>query len=564
MRPARSAVPELVDPATVSPSAPWRAMKQAGLVLLCVAWVGLGLLGREPWKTEDAITFAVAWEMVQRHDWLVPQVAHELAFSEPPLVPWLAAGSLTLLHPPLAAPDAGRMAVGLLLALLLVFTGLAGRELNGRAMRWVPVLVVVGSVGLFDRGHHLSGELGLAVAVIAAVYGVALALRRPASGGVVLGLAFAAAFLAGGWLGPLWTLIPALLLPVIDATWRSRCYAAALALAVAIALPLSAAWPLALHARSPALFEAWSQAEPLASFFAVGGGSGTASPLWVARNLVWFAWPAVALIGWALWIRGRGFNGGLRPPGVVVPAAFAGTILLLLLVLPEPRLMQMIPLLAPMALLGSLEVDSLKRGQSAALDWFGILTFGLAAMALWGFWIDAYFNGLPARVAILLNDTETGYGLAFNLRAMLAALFLTAAWILLVRPARRSSRRAVLNWAMGMTLVWGLVSTLWLPYVDVRRTYQGVGESLGVHRPADGCIAQRDVSLAQRALFYYFAGVVTVPESSPQAARCSMLLVQYGRVPDGVPQLPGHAIAWEGTRRGDRSERFVLYRKNPT
>ena len=23
-----------------------------------------------------------------------------------------------------------------------------------------------------------------------------------------------------------------------------------------------------------------------------------------------------------------------------------------------------------------------------------------------------------------------------------------------------------------MTLVWGLVSTLWLPYVDVRRTYQ--------------------------------------------------------------------------------------------
>ena len=37
------------------------------------------------------------------------------------------------------------MAVGLLLTLLLVFTGLAGRELNGRTMRWVPVLVLVGA-----------------------------------------------------------------------------------------------------------------------------------------------------------------------------------------------------------------------------------------------------------------------------------------------------------------------------------------------------------------------------------------------------------------------------------
>ena len=36
-----------------------------------------------------------------------------------------------------------------------------------------------------------------------------------------------------------------------------------------------------------------------------------------------------------------------------------------------------LPMLLPLALLGAAEVDTLKRGYSGALDWFGILTFGL-------------------------------------------------------------------------------------------------------------------------------------------------------------------------------------------
>ena len=549
------------DPARLSPAAPWRTVKQAGLVLLCLAWVALGLVGRDPWKTEDAITFAVGWEMLQRQDWLVPHVAQEVAFSEPPLVPWLSAATLALFAPPLDAADAGRLAVGVLLIALLAFTALAGRELNGRTMRWVPVLLVVGSVGLFDRAHQLSADLGLTVAVVVALYAVALALRRPRAGGIALGAATAASFLAAGWLGPLWTLVPALLLPWFGSAWRSRAYAVTLAIAMAVALPLAGWWPAAVAMRDPALFDAWRAAEGVADYFPFLPGSGAPAPGWVLKNLLWFAWPSVPLIAWAAWIRARGFNGGFATPGVVVPAVFAGWMLLMLLAMPDQRLMQLLPLCAPLALLASLEVDTLKRGNSAALDWFGILTFGLVAIALWAFWIDAYVNGMSARVAILLRDSETGYGTSFRLRAVVAALFLTALWIALVRPARRSNRRTVLNWAAGMTLVWGLSATIWLPYVDARRTYQAVGETLGVYRPYDDCIVRRDVGLAQRALFYHFVGLVTVAESAPEAARCQTLLVQYGRLPEGTPALPGHTIVWEGSRRGDASERYVLYRK---
>jgi 4-amino-4-deoxy-L-arabinose transferase-like glycosyltransferase len=561
LRVSRPTVPEPVDPGTVSPSAPYRAYKQLGLFLLCSAWILLGLVGRDPWKTEDAITFAAAWEMLQRNDWLIPYLAQERTLQQAPLMAWLSATGVALFSPWLNAPDAGRLAVGLLLAMLLAFTGAAGRELNGRAMRWMPVLILVGSVGLFDRSHQLSPELGLAVAVAIAIYGIALALRKPVAGGGVLGLGIGLSFLAAGWIGPVWTLLPALLLPASGAAWRTRAHAVTLAIAILVAVPLVAAWPWALHARSPAIFAEWWSVSSPAGLAPWLFTNGSPNPSWLAKNLVWIAWPAVPLIIWMLWIRGRGFNGGLNDPGVIIPGLYSIVMLVMLALMPDPRPMQMLPVLAPLALVASLEIDSWKREHSAALDWFGILTFGLTAILLWAFWIDAYVNGMSPRVAILLRDTETGYGTSFRLREVLAAVFLTALWIVLVRPARRSNRRAILNWATGMTLIWGLIATIWLPYLDARRTYRAVAESIGIYRPDNACITRRNVGEAQRAAFYYFAGVVTVPETAPEAADCPAMLVQYGRLSEGIPPLPGYRVQWQGSRRGDETERFVLYRR---
>ena len=77
---------------------------------------------------------------------------------------------------------------------------------------------------------------------------------------------------------------------------------------------------------------------------------------------------------------------------------------------------------------------------------------------------------------------------------------MTVLWIAMVRPARRTNRRAVLNWAIGMTLLWALVSTIWLPYIDSRRSYRVVAESIRSQLPAQGCVASRNLGDAQRAL----------------------------------------------------------------
>jgi len=562
MRAPRPYTSEPVDPTEVSPSGRFRAVKQAGLALLAAAWVALGLVGHDPWKVEDARMFGLAWDVAQRADFVVPRLAGEDYLAQPPLLPDLGAILIRVLSPLLEPFDAARLVAGILLAAILLFTALASRELAGRAFRWLPVLILIGSVGMWDRAHALSPELGLAAGVTVALYGFALALRRPYAGAVAIGLGAAVAFASRGLLGPAWIVIIGALLPACGGPWRTRAYAATAAVALVVAALLISIWPLALLARDPDLLRAWLDGETLSHYIALPGMEG-AAPTYFARNLLWFAWPALPLVGWMLYTRGRGFNGGLRQPAVQLPGIAALVMFVSLVLYPDPRAIQALPLLPALALLAALEVDSLTRGFSAALDWFGILTFGLLDIVVWGIWIDARLYGMSPVVAGLFRDTEIGYQPSFHLGAVVAAVFLTALWVVLVRPARRSNRRTLLNWAAGVTLVWCLYSTIWLPYLDSRRSYRHVVESSAVHLPDRGCVASRNLGESQRALWYYFTGLLTIREETVPQHDCQDLLVQYARQEGAPPEIPGWFVTWDGRRRGDDTERYVIYRRKP-
>jgi 4-amino-4-deoxy-L-arabinose transferase-like glycosyltransferase len=547
--------------AELSPSGPYRALKQAGLVLLCTAWIVLGLVGHDPWKPDDATSFGITYDMLRQGDWIVPRVAGTPAPERPPLVYAFSAATARALENVLPLHDGARVALGLCLALTLWLLALAGRELYGRSFRWLPVLLFIGCAGLWDRGHQISPDVGVLAADALAVYALALALRRPVGAGALLGLAAGAAFLCRGPLGPALIGLTAALLPLF-APWRTRRYVWTLGVAILVAAPLLAAWPLALYSRGPATFAQWQDAASLARFFGVAAGSPPVEPLYYLKNLPWFAWPALPLALWTLWLRGRGYNGTLAAAGIALPATMLAVMLVVLSAAAEPRANLALPMLVPIVLLGSAETDTLKRGLSGALDWFGILTFGLLAVLVWGLWLESLWHGLPGPVAHLFRDTQPGFRPPWQWLPVLVSAFLTLLWIALVRPARRSNRRAVLNWAAGMTLVWGLFATIWLPYVDSRRSYRPVAESLALHLPVDTCLAGRNLGEPQRALLEYFTGVITIRDDLPAANRCLALLVQLGHDdPEEAPDSAWEKI-WEGRRRGDDTERFVLFRRS--
>lgn len=552
------------DASELSPSGPYRAVKQAGLVFLCAAWIVLGLFGHDPWKPEDATTFGVTFEMLAHGDVVVPKVAGVPIPERAPLFHALAAATAATLSGVVPLHDGARVANALCLAATLWLLALAGRELYGRAFRWLPVLIFIGCVGLWDRAHYLSPDVGLLAAYALALYALALAPRRHVLGGTLLGIAAGIAFLCRGALAPSLMALTAILLPLF-AAWQRRNYVATLAVAIAVAAPLIVAWPLLLYWRDADVFAQWQRAHSIYRFFGQTNDAPPVDVFWYVKNLPWFAWPALPLALWTLWIRRRGHHGGLADAGIALPLTITLALLVVLsTAAAEPRAVLALPLLLPLSLLGAAEVDTLRRGFSGVLDWFGILTFGLVALLVWALWLESLRSGMPDPVARIFHDTLPGFQPPVHWLPLAVAIFLSLLWIALVRPARRSNRRAVLNWAAGMTLVWGLYMTIWLPYLDSRRSYRPVAESLAAHLPPGGCVASHNLGDPQRALFAYFIGLTTVRDEVEPGHKCKSLLMQVGRDDSDLPPDSAWQKVWEGRRRGDDTERYLLFRRAPS
>jgi len=121
-----------------------------------------------------------------------------------------------------------------------------------------------------------------------------------------------------------------------------------------------------------------------------------------------------------------------------------------------------------------------------------------------------------------------------------------------------------LHWAAGVILFWGLVTTLWLPWIDYGKSYRMLSRSLAAALPAQrGRICGRNLGDAQRASFHYFDNIVTVRQGRRELSECKLLLVlTSGR--DAAEFSAGAAWnkIWEGRRPGDRNELFRLYRRD--
>jgi hypothetical protein len=272
--------------------------------------------------------------------------------------------------------------------------------------------------------------------------------------------------------------------------------------------------------------------------------------------LTWYGWPVAPLALWTAWDAWRGRLGEVE---VRMPALAAATGLVCLGLGTAPREASTLPLLLPLALLATAGVDHLRRGAASFLDWFGSMTFGLFCAVLWLSWI-AQLTGHPERVVAALDRQLPNYNAHFHAGPFLFSALVTLLWLTAIAKSRQNARRAVANWAVGMTTFWLLLMTLWLPFIDASRSYRVPFTQLaGALPPTHGCIASEGLGEPQRALLEYFTGVHTERRELGRGSECAYLLVQ-ARPDAGTPlALPG-VLVWEGSRPGDRDEWYRLIR----
>ena len=127
-------------------------------------------------------------------------------------------------------------------------------------------------------------------------------------------------------------------------------------------------------------------------------------------------------------------------------------------------------LLPPLALLGAAQLDGLRRGAAAFINWFGIMAFGLIAVFLWlGFFAMNY--GWPAKLAERAAYFSPYYTPDIDPIPMAVALLFTPLWLWAITRKNIRGRQAVTNWAAGVTLAWALLMTLFLPWLDAAKSH---------------------------------------------------------------------------------------------
>lgn len=546
----------------LSGSLPMRLVKHGSLATFCLVWAALGLFGHDPWKPDEAYTFGLAYDIAQSGQWVVPMLGGEPFLEKPPLFVITAAFFAQLTRDFLPLHDGARIASLFYVALTLFFTGRAGRELNGKGFAWLPALLLVGAIGMAENAHRLLVDNALLAGIAMGFYGMALAPRRPYWAGFWLGTGAGIAFMAKGLLGPGLLAVTALVLPLLP-HWRQWSYLRTVVVALLASLPWLVTWPLLLYQRDPNLLDEWLLTQNLGRFFGSVRLGPESDHTFYLKNIAWIAWPAFPLALWTIWTAVRGYLGGFNRPGIQLPLLFFGITFIVLTLAADARMVYALPMLVPLCVLASGSIDVLPRGASSALDWFGILTFGLVAVLAWVAWASFFTHWPPQLYEYLVRFRPAATTLPFQWGAFALALFFTLVWFAIIRPARQSPRRSVLNWAVGMALVWGLYSTILLSVEDSGRSYRGMIAELQKALPNRyDCIASRGLGEPQRALLDYFIGVRTIRVEVKPDASCALFLDQTSRS-DEAPGAPdgNWRLVWEGNRPGDYSELFRLYQR---
>lgn len=524
---------------------------RTGLLALCLAWILPGLIGHVPWKGPDGDAFAALLWAQQSRDWLIPTVAGSIDLSDGPFYTWLAGIFSFVFSPVLPMHDAARLASGFSIGLATWLLGMTARRLYGEDAGWAAALMLLGSLGLLLPGHSMDSHVVQLAGMSALLFGLADMPTSPRRGGSAAGLGLAAMGLSTGWLEPI-ALIPLIvILPATITQYRTaEARRGGVYLLVCSLLPLGL-WLGVLYQQEGHLLEGWWEQTSQRLVF-LSAQHGAYRPGYIARNLLWFAWPAWPMAMWAVY-RARK---NLSTRSTLMPILVLALPFIALSLTVHPDEVSMMPLLPPIALLGAAGLLTLRRGAAHALLWFGAMVFSFFALVFWAYF-SAWQFGSPAALARKLAKLGVTRPQEIHYWSIVFAALITLAWFALTPRIKRSAIRPMLVWVLGMSFIWLLLTTLLLNVFDRRLGYEAMAAQVRNAVGPSLCIETRGVPPTQRALLGYHTGI----DFTPLKNNCNWLMIYHKRKKE-TPPAGGWVRKWDGARQGDRNEHFWLYQKS--
>ncbi|MBP6116682.1 MAG: hypothetical protein KBC57_06770 [Neisseriaceae bacterium] len=536
------------------------------LLLLCFVWLWPGIFSHDLWKPHEPYIYEAVKDMIATGSVVAPNVHGFWYLETPPLYLWVGALFQQIFSPWLVnAYDATRLATPFFMVLALTFAGMAGRALLGRRHGRSVVLILIGCAGMMMTGHAMDSMAATFMGYAMGFYAFSTVQTRPALSGFLLGLSWVIVFLSSNLLSVFLMLMVALFL-LFYARWRTKRYAISLSFAVLVALPLGFLWPNALAKTNPDAFAFWWQQYALGQLNHLSFKQFFSNLGYYLTVMSWSAFPAWPLALWTIYRRQYVSAFMLK---------FCGfwflTILFILSLSNHQATENALPLLLPLAVLGGAQLDNLRRGPAAFLNWFGAMTFGALAIFIWLGFLAMNF-GWPEKLAERALYFSPYYEPKLYAFAIVFSLMMTPVWLWAVTRRHLRGRQAVTNWAAGMTLVWLLMLSLFLPWLDKIKSYRPVvdqmvssldARTVAAIETAEVCIQAQSRQLVLLTAWREYSDL-PINTFEYQLNDCDYWLNTAKREPFlvmGQADPAGWAPVWMGHRPRENNEWFVLYQK---
>ena len=547
-------------PPSAKPDAPvrWSTYSRQPLLMgwpvaICLALIMLlpGLLGRDPWRGDDAEQFGIIASLLNGGSWLVPSFQGE-AWNQSPLYYWVNALIAWPFSFFLSLPDAARIGnlfwVG---TTVYALYKTAGQTLANDDARILPFLAL-SAPGLMLSAHETQPDLAIMTGYALFFWGVCqIRFERVTPGSLLAALGLGVTILSGG----LCIAIPLVLVLLGQFLIKPQLRLNTL-VALMLGLVIGLFW--FMHAAAfgdtngKALMEAIWPTSTLRNLSEI-----PPHLLSFIKLLAWTTWPAWPIAAWTLWRRRRSF---MRHE-VIVPFAVLIVALGIQVSLSAARPSKSLVLLVPILLLATASVAHLRRGAANLLDAFTLTLFSITAGFVWLGWCAIHF-GWPEHLAQTVNRLEPGFTTPLTVLPPSIAFLLTIGWFVLMRNIPRSPVRGIQHWFTGITLVWALVVALWSPWLDHGMSFTRMGNQLAQQIDPSGCIATYQVNDDARAALSYQLQRAMPRSALKAAASCRLLLTESSGKNHETKLPKGWETAekvWAGHRRGTRAERYTLY-----
>lgn len=551
-----------------------RRLPRMALLLLCVAYVLPGFIGRNPWKSADITALGYMLELLRGGaDWMSPRLLGLAPEIEAQLPYWLGAWAIQIAPAFIPVELAARFPFAVLLSLTLAATWY-GTYLLARSPRAQPVafafggeaqpadyaramadgglLALMACLGLAQLSHETTPALAQLSFTALAFYAGARLTQTDGAPVLVSFLALLGLTLSGAptlaMLLGLGGILSLLLDPsrtdepvrVPTVTVLRLCGAVLLVGAIATLLDLWR-WRIELP---PASWTEWRS---------------------LGRLLLWFTWPAWPLAVWTLWRWRHQIVGKQASRHLMLPLwyVFVSIGCTLTTRSADRSLLLALPALAALA---AFALPTLQRSVSALIDWFTLLFFSGCGIIVWVVWI-AMQTGVPSQPAANVARLAPGFDHQFALLPFALAVGATLAWAWLVKWRVGRHRAAI--WkslvlpAGGAVLCWVLVMTLWLPLLDYARSYAPMVRQITQTLQSTECVDVLGLSRAQIAALR-FHGSLVLHQSASDPSNCRWLLADGESL--AKPEHTVDAAQWTFhstiKRPTDRSEHIVVFQRN--